>query len=108
MGCEDSAMPDEAELLTYLTGPADPSPGIRPPRVGDTVHLRPLPGSWDIEAWSDSGKRLGRLPPAERNALNDLTGANPIALRSRITALVPRPLLAGSSRIHIRVIAGQA
>lgn len=96
-------MPEAAGLLTYLTGVAEPEPGGRLPRVGDAVHLRRLPNGRDIEAWSDGGGRLGRLPPAERNALAGLLAVAPGELRGRITALVPRPLLAGAGRIHIRV-----
>lgn len=98
-------MADRAELLTYLTGAAEPGPG-RPPRVGDAVHLRPKLGGPEIEAWSDSGGRLGRLPPAERSALAGLIDAAPGELRVSISAMVPRPLLAGMGRIHIRVTAG--
>lgn len=101
-------MPDTAELLTYLTGTTEPgSEGLRP-RVGDAVHLRSLPGGFVVEAWSEHGSRLGRLPPAERNALAGLTGAAPADLRGQITTLVPRPLLASLDRIHIRVTASLA
>lgn len=102
----DSAMPEATELLTYLTGVAEPKPGGRSPRVGDAVHLRPLVGGPEIEAWSEGGVRLGRLPPAERDALAGLLTATPGALRARIAAMVPRPVLAGMGRIHIRVTAG--
>lgn len=105
VGCGDSAMPEATELLTYLTGVAEPDPGGRSPRVGDAVHLRPLVGGPEIEAWSEAGKRLGRLPPAERDALAGLVTMAPGELRARIAAMVPRPALAGMGRIHIRVTA---
>lgn len=101
-------MPDMTEVLTYLTGAADPKPGSRSPRVGDAVLLRPLLGGSEVEAWSESGLRLGLLPPAERNALADLISAAPVELRVRIAAMVPRPSLAGMGRIHIRVTAATA
>lgn len=95
----------EGELLTYLTGPAELGPGGRTPRVGDAVNLRLLPGGREFVAWSDSGVRLGQLPPAERSVLTSLTDTAPSEIRGHITALVPRPLQAGTGRIHIRVIA---
>ena len=89
------------ELLTYLTDAADPVPGQSGPQVGDTVELRLRRGGQDIEAWSASGKRLGRLPPAERAALDGLMPSGAPPLRGRISAVVPRPMSSG--RIHIRV-----
>lgn len=93
----------EAELLTYLTDAAAPVPGQFGPRVGDSVELRMLRGGRDVEAWSSAGIRLGRLPPAEREALGGLLDGGAPPLQGRISAVVPRPLLLGSGRIHIRV-----
>ena len=92
----------DPDVLTYLTDAAETVPGQRPPSVGDAVELRPLQGGPEIEAWSDAGQRLGRLPPAERATLAGLVEA-PLPLRGRIAALVPRPRQAGTGRIHIRV-----
>jgi hypothetical protein len=102
-----SPTPDTAnpELLTYLTDAAEPAPGQFGPRVGDPVELRVRRGGLEIDAWSATGTRLGRLPPAERAALNGLLPKGESALRGRISALVPRPLQIGSGRIHIRVSA---
>lgn len=99
-------MTQTPELLTYLTDAAEPGPALRPLRVGDAVELRLRPGGTEIEAWLPRGPRLGRLPPAERQALAPLIGAGPCSLRARIAALVPRPPHAGGARIHIRVVAG--
>jgi len=93
----------ESDMLTYLTDSADPAPGQLAPRVGDAVELRILRGGRDIEAWSATGIRLGRLPPAEREALDDLLQIGTPALRAHISAVVPRPLNHGNGRIHIRV-----
>ncbi|SDB44008.1 hypothetical protein [Belnapia rosea] len=97
------AVSADPELLTYLTDAADVAPGQLAPRVGDPIELRPRRGGRDIEAWSAEGIRLGRLPPAERAALDDLIAATTLPLRGRITALVPRPHQIGAGRIHIRV-----
>jgi len=91
----------DTELLTYLTDAAEPKPGQSTPQVGDVIELRAARGGRDVEAWSTSGQRLGRLPPAERDALAEVMADGP--LLGRISALVPRPLLAGAGRIHIRV-----
>ena len=92
------------ELLTYLTDAAEPAPGQFGPRVGDPIELRVRCGEREIEVWS-AGIRLGRLPPAERAALDGLLPQGGSALRGHISALVPRPLRIGSGRIHIRVSA---
>ena len=92
------------ELLTYLTDAAEPAPGQFGPRVGDPIELRVRRGGREIEVWS-AGIRLGRLPPAERAALDGLLPQGESALRGHISALVPRPLRIGSGRIHIRVSA---
>jgi len=92
------------ELLTYLTDAAEPAPGQFGPRVGDPIELRVRRGGREIEVWS-AGIRLGRLPPAERAALDGLLPQGEAALRGHISALVPRPLRIGSGRIHIRVSA---
>jgi hypothetical protein len=93
----------ESDMLTYLTDSADPAPGQIAPKVGDSVELRFRLGGRDIEAWSATGIRLGRLPPAEREALDDLLQSGTPALRAHISAVVPRPLNLGRGRIHIRV-----
>jgi hypothetical protein len=93
----------DPELLTYLTDAAELDPGQAGPRVGDPVELRPRRGGAEIEAWSSEGRRLGRLPPAERAALDGLLAKGAGSLRGRITALVPRPLRLGFGRIHISV-----
>ncbi len=91
------------EMLTYLTDAAELAPGQAGPRVGDPVELRPRHGGAEIEAWSAEGTRLGRLPPAERAALDGLLADGGRPLRGRITALVPRPRRMGFGRIHISV-----
>jgi hypothetical protein len=91
------------DVLTYLAEATETKAGQRPPSVGDTVEFRLLRGGAEIEAWSDAGLRLGRVPPAERAALAGLLAEAPLPLRGRIAALVPRPRQAGTGRIHIRV-----
>lgn len=91
----------DADILTHLIGEADPKPGQAAPRVGDAVELRADKRGLELEAWTPSGHRLGRVPPPDRDVIAALLPAS--ALRGRITALVPRPLLAGAGRIHIRV-----
>ncbi len=93
----------DPEMLTYLTGAAELAPGQLAPRVGDAIELRPRRGGAEIEAWSASGIRLGRLPPAERAAFEGLLVEDGRPLRGRITALVPRPRQVGAERIHISV-----
>lgn len=92
------------ELLTYLTG--EPGPGVACPRVGDAVELRVMSGGKMISAFSTAGQCLGRLPPAERDAFAELMPEGRLSYPGRIAALVPRPLLQGAGRIHIRVSAG--
>ncbi len=94
----------DPEMLTYLTDAAELAPGQAVPRVGDAIELRPRRGGAEIEAWSAEGRRLGRLPPAERAALDGLLAEGSLPLRGRITALVPRPHRMGFGRIHISVI----
>ena len=91
----------EAELLTYLTDAAMLVPGQAGPRVGDLLELRVRHGGREVEAWSATGVRLGRLPPAEREALDDLLTNDALRLQGRISAVVPRRF--GDGRIHIRV-----
>ena len=98
-------LPDQ-DLLFHLTDAAEPPPGEVPPRFGDAVELRPGRGGREIEAWSTAGRRLGRLAPAERDAVAGLLAGGDQALRGRIEAIVPRPRAAGSGRIHIRVRQG--
>lgn len=93
----------EGELLTYLTDSAILGPGQPSLRVGDAIELRTRQGKREIEAWSATGTRLGRLPPAEAATFEDLMQGETTSLQGRISALVPRPLLLGSGRIHIRV-----
>ncbi len=100
MHAESAADPG---MLTYLTDAADLAPGQVAPRVGDPIELRPRRGGAEIEAWSAGGQRLGRLPPAERAALDGLLAEGTGPLRGRITALVPRPHRTGAERIHIHV-----
>ena len=93
----------DSDMLTYLTDSADSAPGQLAPRVGDAVELRIRRGGRDIEAWSSTGIRLGRLPPAEREALDEILQGGPPALLAHISAVVPRRLNLGNGRIHIRV-----
>jgi hypothetical protein len=95
-------------LLTYLTDAAEPAAGQFGPRVGDSVELRVRGGGVEIDAWSATGTRLGRLPPAERAALDELLRRGAGHVRGRISAMVPRPLLLGGGRIHIRVSASDS
>ena len=89
----------ETELLTYLTDAAEP-----PPQLGDAVVLRTRRGANDAQAYSPSGRLLGRVPPAERAALGDwLTEGH--SLPGRVTALVPRPNQAGIGRVHVTLFA---
>ena len=97
-------MQDPTEWLTYLTGAADAAfvPGAI--CVGDAVELRPGRGGREIEAYSAiTGTRLGSLPPGERSLLESLFQDGRGALPARIAAVIPRPRLAGSGRIHLRV-----
>jgi hypothetical protein len=96
-------VPDRFDLLTYLTG--EPGPDVAHPRVGDPVELRILQDGRSIEAYSAAGQRLGRLPPAERQAIAGLLPPGLASLAGQIAALVPRPQLQGAGRIHIRVSA---
>ncbi|MBV1798588.1 hypothetical protein [Siccirubricoccus sp. G192] len=56
-------MQADPDVLTYLTDATETKAGQRPPSVGDTVEFRLLRGGAEIEAWSDAGLRLGRVPP---------------------------------------------
>ena len=87
-------------IVTYLT-PLGSRPAEGSPRVGERVHLRPGNRGAEIEAWSDSGQRLGRLPPAERNMLASLGLGHP--LTARITALLPRPGAPQADRVLLQV-----
>ncbi len=104
-------MHEPTERLTYLTHAADPLPGTaEAPQVGDPVVLRPLPGGREIEAWSprDGGRRLGRLPPEERDALAPMLAPGQPPVTGWIAALVPRPRHAGTGRIHVHLVAPEA
>ncbi|MBK1659269.1 hypothetical protein CKO45_13590 [Paracraurococcus ruber] len=59
-----------------------------------------------IEAFSAAGERLGRLPPAERDALAGLIAGAGTSLPGRVTAVLPRPRGLGGGRVHISVAAG--
>jgi hypothetical protein len=89
----------ETELLTYLTGATEP-----PPCLGDAVVLRARQGASDAEAFSASGRLLGRVPPAERAALGTLLNEGH-SVPGRVTALVPRPNQAGIGRVHVTLFA---
>jgi hypothetical protein len=90
-----------SDLLTYLTDVGNLPAGEHPLRIGERVHLRPIAGSAETEVWSECGRRLGRLPPAERHLLASLGHHHPLA--ARIAAMVPRPGLGRSDRILLRV-----
>jgi hypothetical protein len=87
-------------IVTYLTyvgnGPADARP-----RAGDRVQLRPADGTAGTEAWSDGGRRLGRLPPAEATMLAGLGLRRP--LTARITAVLPHPGRHPGDRVQLQV-----
>ena len=90
-------MPDNT-MLTYLTDTAEP-----PPAVGDAVVLRVLGGNRTV-AFSSAGRRLGELPRAECAVLEGLLEGHD-GLPGQVSALVPRPGLAGPARIHLRLFA---
>jgi hypothetical protein len=98
-------MDESNDLLTYLTDSTDPPPGApEAPRVGDPIELRVMRGGREIEAWSARlGQRLGRLPPEERDAIAPLLVPGRPPVTGLISALVPRPLHAGTGRIHVRL-----
>jgi hypothetical protein len=96
------------DLLTYLTDSADLPAGVEEaPRVGDLVELRLLRGGREIEAWSPrGGRRLGRLPAEDRDAIAPLLAPGQPPVTGSIAALVPRPRHAGATgRIHVRLSA---
>jgi|GEM_PF-2178740 len=95
-------MPQDTGVLTYLAG--EPQDGVTP-RVGDAIELRPIGRSRSLEAFTESGQRLGRLPPDERLALARLLPIGAAYVRARIAAVVPRGA-AGGARLHILVPAG--
>jgi hypothetical protein len=97
-------MSGEAGVLTYLTDATEPHPGESALCVGDPVVLRHDLRGRKLEAWSATGRRLGVLPPAESEALSALLTQGSGRLRGHIAALVPRPMLTGPGRIHIRVV----
>jgi hypothetical protein len=96
-------MSADRDVLTYLTGAAEPNPGDRPLCVGDPVVLRKGARGAKLEAWSATGRKLGALPPDESEALSGLLTGGSAGLQAHIAALVPRPRLVGPGRIHIRV-----
>lgn len=94
----------EPGVLTYLTDAVASSGGEPVLCVGDPVVLRQQRRGGRMEAWSETGLRLGALPPAECEALSELLPVGAEGLRGHIAALVPRPRLNGPGRIHIRVL----
>lgn len=94
-------MSGDPEVLTYLTDAVDPRPGDGALCVGDPVVVRQGARGGRLEAWSECGRKLGSLPPAESEALSGLLADRAEGLRGRIAALVPRPRLVGPGRIHI-------
>jgi hypothetical protein len=93
----------ERDVLTYLTGAAEPSSEDGALCVGDPVVLRQGNRGGKLEAWSATGRKLGALPPAESEALSGMLMGGAGRLRGHIAALVPRPQLVGPGRIHILV-----
>jgi hypothetical protein len=85
-------------FLNHLVDVGSPPAGGLPPQVGDRVQLRQVIGT--AEAWSESGRRLGRLPPTEQNLLASL-GLHPLAVR--IAAVVPRPGATHADRVLLQV-----
>lgn len=97
-------MSGDPDVLTYLTDAADPRPGEGALCVGDPVVLRQDARGGRLEAWSAAtGRKLGSLPPAESAALSGLLTDGADRLRGHIAALIPRPRLMGTGRIHILV-----
>ncbi len=96
-------MSGDPDVLTYLTDAVEPRPGEGALCVGDPVVVRQGGRGGKLEAWSVTGRRLGSLPPAESEALSGLLADGADRLRGHIAALVPRPRLMGSGRIHILV-----
>jgi hypothetical protein len=88
-------------VLTYVTGTGDPSLALQQLRAGDPVRLCPAIGGAETEAWLASGRRLGRLPPAERSMLAGL--GLPPSLTARIAAVVPRFGTAEAGRVLLEV-----
>ena len=86
-------------ILTYLTDTGHA--GGHTPRAGDRVHLRTAHGARATEAWSECGRLLGRLPPAERGALGAFDAAR--LLSARVAAVVPRPGPVRSDRVILHV-----
>lgn len=91
---------DDSEHLTWLTDAADP-----PPAVGDAVEVAVAKGA-EVLAFSAAGRRLGRLPPEEGQALAALLASRGGRAPGRVSAVVPRPTGAGGGRIHLRVNMG--
>ena len=89
------------EMLTYLTDSADP-----PPHLGEGLVLRIRPGSAEVHAYSDAGRRLGKVPPAEYAALGPLPMGGE-GMAGRVTTLVPRPGRAGCGRVHVTLFSVQ-
>ena len=97
-------MSGDPDVLTYLTDAADPRPGEGALCVGDPVVLRHDTRGGRLEAWSAAtGRKLGSLPPAESAALSGLLANGADRLRGHIAALIPRPRMTGTGRIHILV-----
>ena len=88
-------------VFTYLTDVDEPPADARPLRAGDRVHLRTRGGTAETEAWSECGRRLGRLPPIERDMLAGL-GLRP-PLTARVAAVVPRPGTPNADCVLVRM-----
>lgn len=89
----------ERSLVTHLTDIAEP-----PPALGEAVVLHRDATGTRAEAFTAAGRRLGRVPPADCAALQDLL-PGPSDLAGRVTALVPRPGLPGAARVHVELFA---
>jgi hypothetical protein len=87
-------------VFTYLTDMDEPPAGARPLSAGDRVHLRARGGTVETEAWSECGRRLGRLPPVDRDMLAGLGLRLPLA--ARVAAVVPRPGTPHAGRVLLR------
>jgi hypothetical protein len=87
-------------VFTYLTDIDEPPADARPLRAGDRVHLRARSGTAEAEAWSECGRRLGRLPPVDRDMLAGLGFRLPLA--ARVAAVVPRPGTPHAGRVLLR------
>jgi hypothetical protein len=94
--------------VTHLTDAVEARPeqsdGLR---VGHRLLLRRRGEGATVEAWSDRHGRVGRLPPEAGVAVAPLLHGRPGPLTATVSALVPRPGVAGGTRIHIRLGAAE-